>query len=144
MGPISDGTRIIARQSVLPSAKQLPQVGFIPAKDVKSPWGSPFNRRLNGVVGPSGLEPPTSRLSVVRSSQLSYGPVWDPPQAGRAGSRANLFCRRQNSCRRRNSFPPRMLNPPWGSQVDSQSTWVVEISGLEPLTPCLQSRCSPS
>ena len=28
------------------------------------------------VVGPSGLEPPTSRLSVARSSQLSYGPVW--------------------------------------------------------------------
>ena len=26
------------------------------------------------LVGPSGLEPPTSRLSVVRSSQLSYGP----------------------------------------------------------------------
>ena len=30
------------------------------------------------VVGPSGLEPPTSRLSVVRSSQLSYGPI--PPE----------------------------------------------------------------
>ena len=30
---------------------------------------------LKEVVGPSGLEPPTSRLSVVRSSQLSYGPV---------------------------------------------------------------------
>ena len=28
-----------------------------------------------GLVGPSGLEPPTLRLSVVRSSQLSYGPV---------------------------------------------------------------------
>ena len=26
------------------------------------------------LVGPSGLEPPTLRLSVVRSSQLSYGP----------------------------------------------------------------------
>ena len=48
------------------------------------------------MVGPSGLEPPTSRLSVVRSSQLSYGPI------------------------------------------------LVEISGIEPLTPCLQSRCSPS
>ena len=27
------------------------------------------------MVGPSGLEPPTLRLSVARSSQLSYGPV---------------------------------------------------------------------
>ena len=26
-------------------------------------------------MGPSGLEPPTLRLSVVRSSQLSYGPM---------------------------------------------------------------------
>ena len=31
---------------------------------------------LEKMVGPSGLEPPTSRLSVVRSSQLSYGPEW--------------------------------------------------------------------
>jgi hypothetical protein len=29
------------------------------------------------LVGPSGLEPPTLRLSVVRSSQLSYGPIVD-------------------------------------------------------------------
>ena len=28
------------------------------------------------LVGLSGLEPPTLRLSVVRSSQLSYRPVW--------------------------------------------------------------------
>ena len=28
------------------------------------------------LVGPSGLEPPTLRLSVVRSSQLSYGPIF--------------------------------------------------------------------
>ena len=33
------------------------------------------------MVGPSGLEPPTSRLSVVRSSQLSYGPVSAPPRS---------------------------------------------------------------
>ena len=30
---------------------------------------------VTGMVGPSGLEPPTLRLSVVRSSQLSSGPV---------------------------------------------------------------------
>ena len=30
---------------------------------------------VTGMVGPSGLEPPTLRLSVVRSSQLSYGPI---------------------------------------------------------------------
>ena len=29
----------------------------------------------NIMVGPSGLEPPTLRLSVVRSNQLSYGPI---------------------------------------------------------------------
>ena len=33
------------------------------------------NSKLD-LVGPSGLEPPTLRLSVVRSSQLSYGPVF--------------------------------------------------------------------
>ena len=35
------------------------------------------------MVGPSGLEPPTLRLSVVRSSQLSYGPIFlgeQPPE----------------------------------------------------------------
>ena len=30
---------------------------------------------FNVLVGPSGLEPPTSRLSGVRSNLLSYGPV---------------------------------------------------------------------
>ena len=40
------------------------------------------------VVGPSGLEPPTSRLSVVRSSQLSYGPI-KAHSARRAPSKLN-------------------------------------------------------
>ena len=31
---------------------------------------------IDGMVGLSGLEPPTLRLSVVRSSQLSYGPLF--------------------------------------------------------------------
>ena len=34
------------------------------------------HRCIRKMVGPSGLEPPTLRLSVVRSSQLSYGPVY--------------------------------------------------------------------
>ena len=51
------------------------------------------------LVGSSGLEPPTSRLSGVCSNLLSYKPV-----------------------------------------LTAEA--VVEISGFEPLTPCLQSRCS--
>ena len=38
-----------------------------------TPVGS-SNPKANRLVGLSGLEPPTLRLSVVRSSQLSYGP----------------------------------------------------------------------
>ena len=60
------------------------------------------------MVGLSGLEPPTSRLSGGRSNQLSYKPIL-----------SGLVI----------SF---LLKP------------LVEISGIEPLTPCLQSRCSPS
>ena len=59
------------------------------------------------LVGSSGLEPPTSRLSGVRSNLLSYEPI-------------HL---------RGVSLP---LSP------------VVEMNGIEPMTPCLQSRCSPS
>ena len=35
----------------------------------------PFSSNLFWRVGPSGLEPPTSRLSGVRSNRLSYGPI---------------------------------------------------------------------
>ena len=37
------------------------------------PWILKSNNK-RCLVGPSGLEPPTLRLSVARSSQLSYGP----------------------------------------------------------------------
>ena len=53
----------------------------------------------SGMVGSSGLEPPTSRLSGVRSNRLSYEPLFKK---------------------------------------------LVEISGIEPLTPCVQGKCSPS
>ena len=64
------------------------------------------------LVGLSGLEPPTSRLSGVRSNQLSYKPI-------SSGQRLRLL----------SSFT---FSP------------LVEMSGIEPLTPCLQGRCSPS
>ena len=61
------------------------------------------------LVGTSGLEPPTSRLSAECSSQLSYVPML--PQLS------------------------------WSLLLSHR---VVEMRGIEPLTPCLQGRCSPS
>ena len=70
-------------------------------------WSIKFLTSL-WVVGTSGLEPPTSRLSGARSNHLSYAPLW-------------LFAV--------SLFP----------QVP-----LVEMMGIEPMTPCLQGRCSPS
>ena len=61
------------------------------------------------LMGTSGLEPPTSRLSGVRSNHLSYAPI--------------------KNCGF-SSYPD--LIP------------MVEMRRIELLTPCLQSRCSPS
>ena len=63
------------------------------------------------LVGSSGLEPPTSRLSGVRSNHLSYAPIMLYITA------LKLFV---------------FLRP------------LVEMRRIELLTPCLQSRCSPS
>ena len=70
------------------------------------------------LVGSSGLEPPTSCLSGTRSNLLSYEPV-------------SYSCR----CVSTVSFPP------FGCAA---SRALVEMKGIEPLTPCLQGRCSPS
>ena len=69
------------------------------------------------LVGLSGLEPPTSRLSGVRSNRLSYKPIsWI-----RGGCPA-----------------------PCTLILSGSSLPLVEMNGIEPMTPCLQSRCSPS
>ena len=68
----------------------------------------------DALVGSSGLEPPTSRLSGARSNRLSYEPI----------SQFGVF-----------SFIR--------SPADCLSS-LVEMMGFEPMTPCLQGRCSPS
>ena len=49
------------------------------------------------LVGPSGLEPPTLRLSVVRSSQLSYGPSSSQSPLVSVSSAASRLCRKLRS-----------------------------------------------
>ena len=73
-----------------------------------------FFSRHCRVVGLDGLEPSTSRLSGVRSNHLSYKPF--SSRSFGIGSRhlSVSFCR------------------------------LVEMMGFEPMTPCLQGRCSPS
>ena len=74
-------------------------------------------------MGPSGLEPPTSRLSVVRSSQLSYGPILDFPLLSLHGGDNRT----------------RTDDPLLAKQVLSQLSYtpidgMVGLSGLEPPT----------
>ena len=52
-----------------------PQVGLEPTTD-RLTADSSTTELLWNMVGLSGLEPPTSRLSGVRSNQLSYRPIY--------------------------------------------------------------------
>ena len=54
----------------------LSQLSYAPISSQSASPPSVPHSLLQKMVGPSGLEPPTSRLSVVRSSQLSYGPIF--------------------------------------------------------------------
>ena len=147
------------------------------------------------MVGQSGLEPPTSRLSVVCSSQLSYwpislhylfcSPVFRSPRAtqhsgcewkatshvtpkqdrlracGDSDMREELveisgiaFLRKSHggcdmppACRPEPPFDPACAESLRCSQLCpplSPTRTLVEISGIEPLTSCLQGRRSPS
>ena len=96
---------------------------------------------VTGMVGPSGLEPPTLRLSVVRSSQLSYGPV----------RRHKLRIPRrdcmQYALAHFAASPLRSQTRFAGLCSDSERLAIislVEIVGIEPATSCLQGRRSPS
>ena len=87
---------------------------------------------LSYLLGLSGLEPPTSRLSGARSNQLSYKP------AGAESARpvfvvleAVLFS--QPSTVKLVRFPCLVIR-----------LLGMEMMGFEPMTPCLQGRCSPN
>ena len=97
-------------------------------------------------MGLGGLEPPTSSLSVTRSDQLSYNPVdfagttLTLPPAIHALSklmRVDLVIEpRPSDIRGSRGF---IMNRCWSND---QLRFMVELRGLEPRTPCLQSRCS--
>ena len=82
--PVSFETRS-KRTSLCPlpsifNSKLVEIVGIEPATSClqgrRSPsWAISPSISFRLLVGPSGLEPPTLRLSVVRSSQLSYRPI---------------------------------------------------------------------
>ena len=81
---------LLARQvlSQLSYTPKLVLINFLMAFANGLKWAFPPELRLSGFLlewlspmGLSGLEPPTSRLSGVRSNRLSYKPIliWQPP-----------------------------------------------------------------
>ena len=106
------------------------------------------------LVGPSGLEPPTSCLSGTRSNLLSYDPMWLVSdfrftwmvEMMGFDSRANYALGLPRSrtstgsslCTVSPSNPLRLVTD------FSNIYYLVEMMGFEPMTPCLQGRCSPS
>ena len=91
-------------------------------------------------MGSSGLEPPTSRLSGVRSNHLSYEPI----------SYLSVYLVLSPICLPC-PFGPPLPSPScndlwlrWTSLSSARRMPLVEMMGFEPMTPCLQGRCSPN
>jgi hypothetical protein len=96
-------------------------------------------RPRKGLVGRGGVEPPTSRLSGVRSNHLSYR----PNPAGQRPSCSNLGKAGPVLSALRASIPFKRSTGAFDPAKPDQGS-MVEPTGIEPVTLCLQSRCSPS
>ena len=90
------------------------------------------------LVGSSGLEPPTSRLSGARSNHLSY----EPMLVFGVSRSLEPFAFPTSSIlyHRALHYGLQMCNVVLGRR----HCRLVEMMGIEPMTPCLQGRCSPS
>ena len=89
---------------------------------------------LRPVVGSSGLEPPTSRLSGVRSNHLSYEPI--SLCVAPLPLHSLCFCFNLASVLG-STHMFRSLQFP-------SDFFLVEMNRFELSTPCLQGRCSPN
>ena len=135
------------------------------------------------LVGPSGLEPPTSCLSGTRSNLLSYEPMWlvkwschlvfslirSFPLVKSEEWRVKRWDFQRKSLVEMKGFDSRancalsqsrlwrlLIVIHYRSPFESRRRknqklntrfifwFLVEMKGFEPLTPCLQGRCSPS
>ena len=109
------------------------------------------------LVGTSGLEPPTSRLSGVRSNHLSYAPIKNCEAIFNGGvllrGTSSSISLRETA--KRPGLPALhhycdlsllsllgLLRHSYG--VRSPNPLLVEMRRIELLTPCVQGRCSPS
>ena len=97
------------------------------------------------LVGLSGLEPPTSRLSGVRSNRLSYKPIFPASRlSGHPATVAVPLLLRSSGASSDSPASLRRFPSLRFSAGQNRALPVVEINGIEPLTSCLQSRRSPS
>ena len=104
-----------------------------------------FLSQVSLLVGLSGLEPPTSRLSGVRSNRLSYKPIFPASRlSGLLATVAVPLLLRSSGASFDSPASLRRFPSLRFSAGQNRALPVVEINGIEPLTSCLQSRRSPS
>ena len=108
-----------------------------------------FARLSPPLVGLDGLEPSTSRLSGARSNHLSYRPLFVSLRwCSRRPAHLSVSLPGIRPCLRDliRASPSVMCLAFTKLHLilGCGNLPLVEMRGIEPLTPCLQSRCSPS